>query len=134
MQALLWAWTHALPVRLQRPEGDAARLPSMAPGALLAPPKPALLQPLVMCPAAEEAVDTGISSGKAASGAADVALVGRAQQVTWAADNVCITGSAAEFQQMHAAASSLYMRSAMIALIVASLMLSLLLVFVKHVQ
>ena len=33
-QALFWAWSHALPVNLQRPRGDAARLPSAAPGAI----------------------------------------------------------------------------------------------------
>lgn len=34
LQALFWAWSHALPVSLQRPRGDAARLPSAAPGSI----------------------------------------------------------------------------------------------------
>ena len=30
-QALYWAWSHAIPLRLQRPAGDSSRLPTAAP-------------------------------------------------------------------------------------------------------
>lgn len=133
LQALLWAWTHALPIRLQRPEGDAARLPSMAPGALPLAPKPAMEQPLVVCAAAKEVIDRPVSSSEAGAGSPDAALIGRAQQVTWAVDDSCLRESAAECQQVHAAVSSSAMRSAVLMLVAVLVWLSLLLIMLRHV-
>lgn len=42
MQALFWAWSHALLLRLQRSQGDAVRLPSMVPGAPVPTVAPAI--------------------------------------------------------------------------------------------
>lgn len=36
-QALYWAWSHAIPIRLQRPQGDAPSLPSALPVAASEP-------------------------------------------------------------------------------------------------
>lgn len=131
MQALLWAWTHALPVRLQRPEGDAARLPSMAPGALPPPLEPALQQP-VACSMGKEADDRRISSGEAQSCSVEATSIGRAQQVTWAGDMIFLPESAGEYQQMHAAITFETLRSTMLAVVVVLALLLLLLVVLQH--
>jgi len=120
VQALLWAWTHALPVRLQRPEGDASRLPSMAPGALPPPPKPSLQQPPVTPAPAESAPD----SSRCTSGAGPVKTpsLGGVQQVTWAAAaEDCLTETASESQDMYRAVNA----SALLAIVFACAMLAL---------
>ena len=99
LQALLWAWTHALPVQLQRPLGDASRLPSMAPGALPPPTKPALQQqPLVPSAPNHKAVEQWKSRSEAGAGSSDTALLAGVQQVTGGADQSCLAEPAAGWE------------------------------------
>lgn len=131
LQALLWAWTHALPVKLQRPVGDASRLPSMAPGALPPFTKSTLQhQPLVPSSPAQRAVELRKSRSEADAGSSDIASLVRVQQVTWGADQ---SSSAEPFagEQTHAAVVPPTPHKALIALALTAALLLLSIVLLR---
>ncbi|CAL8470218.1 g9760 [Coccomyxa elongata] len=131
-QALLWAWTHALPVKLQRPVGDASRLPSMAPGALPPPTKSTLQhQPLVPSSPAQRAVELRKSRSEADAGSSDTASLARVQHVTWGADQSCPAEPFAVWEQTHAAVVPPTPHKALIVLAVTAALLLLSIVLLK---
>lgn len=133
-QVLLWAWTHALPVKLQRPVGDASRLPSMAPGALPAPTKSALRQqPLVLPSSAHTAVEQQKSRSEAGAGASDTSLLAGVQQATWAAaDQSCLVEPLAVREQTHATVVRPAPHHAVIALALTAALLLLSIVLLRR--